>query len=59
MHLAARNGHLRLINFLLERDADVRVLNDVGRTPYQLAMEKGHQKMADLLQDYERKEHNA
>jgi ankyrin repeat protein len=30
MHLSARNGHLGIVKLLLERDADIRVLNDGG-----------------------------
>jgi ankyrin repeat protein len=33
MHLSARNGHLGVVKLLLERDADVRALNDDGPNP--------------------------
>jgi ankyrin repeat protein len=53
MHLSARNGHLGLVKLLLERDADVHVFNDEGRTPYQLSMGMEYRKITDLLRDYE------
>ncbi|KAI0281734.1 hypothetical protein BC826DRAFT_1068017 [Russula brevipes] len=52
MHLAARNGYAKIVELLLERGADPDLLNDEGRTPYQLSLGKGRQKVADLIRGF-------
>jgi ankyrin repeat protein len=53
MHLAARKGHLGVLELLLERGADTNLLNDEGRSPYQVSLGKGHQMIADVFQEHD------
>src|SRR6266478_4828778 len=41
LHLASENGHLDVVHFLLERDADVSAQDKDGRTPLHLASQAG------------------
>eukprot|EP00951_Prasinocladus_malaysianus_P017741 scaffold140286_cov50-Prasinocladus_malaysianus.AAC.2 len=49
IHLAARQGHLKVVEYLLEQGALINQEDDRGRTPYQDAIAGGHQLMAQLL----------
>ncbi len=52
LHSSAHNGYLGLVELLLERGADVRMLSDEGHKPYQLAARQGHQRVLDLLLEH-------
>jgi ankyrin repeat protein len=55
LHWAARWGQLEMAALLLERGADPdrvgRQFDDAGQTPHQVALDRGHDAVAQLLRD--------
>ncbi|NIN67511.1 MAG: ankyrin repeat domain-containing protein, partial [Anaerolineae bacterium] len=49
LHKAAFGGNVELARLLLERGADVAAMTDDGRTPLDIAIERGHAELADVL----------
>jgi ankyrin repeat protein len=49
LHEAARNNRLEVVRLLLERGAEPQLQDDDGRTPLDLATERGHDAVTDLL----------
>ena len=49
LHLAAREGHADVVDFLLKYGADVNAQNADGQTPVQCAVEGGYEEVASLL----------
>ncbi|PPL00330.1 Ankyrin repeat-containing protein [Parapedobacter indicus] len=49
LHLAAQNGNIDLIILLLENGARVEIKNDMGKTASDLAAEKRHVEIAEIL----------
>lgn len=49
LHQAAAQGRLAIIEMLLDRGAEAGSRNDDGRTPVDMAVEKGHDDAAELL----------
>lgn len=49
LHEAARQGHLNIVQWLLGTGADKDLKNSEGKTAGELAAEKGHQQIAQLL----------
>ena len=50
LHVAAWNGWTDIVKLLLQTDNETRqILNQAGKYPYDLALEKGHTDIADLL----------
>lgn len=49
LHLAAQTGNIDLIILLLENGALVEIKNDMGKTASDLAGEKGHTEIANIL----------
>ncbi len=49
LHLAAKYGHLEVVEFLLSKGADVHVRNNSSSTPLGLAVRWGQLKIVDLL----------
>lgn len=50
MHAAAQNGDLPMVELMLHHGADPTLTNDEGKTPAIIALEKGHSKIAALLE---------
>uniref|UniRef100_A0A914DRJ3 Ankyrin repeat and SAM domain-containing protein 6 n=1 Tax=Acrobeloides nanus TaxID=290746 RepID=A0A914DRJ3_9BILA len=49
LQIAAAKGHLRLVEFLLDEDADIEFTNEVGFTPLLHACREGHLEVVKLL----------
>lgn len=49
--LAARDGRLEIVKFLLEEKANPLFTNKKGQTALSLALENGHQRIVDLLKN--------
>lgn len=49
LHAAAKNGNIEMLILLLEKGALVDIKNDQGKTASDLAFEKGHQEIAQIL----------
>jgi uncharacterized protein len=52
IHYSAYNGYLGIVELLLGRGADAHALNDEGHTPYQVSLQQGHRRVADLLREH-------
>jgi ankyrin repeat protein len=50
LHTTAYNGDLDLTGWLLERGADASIADSQGRRPADVARERGHTEVADLLE---------
>jgi ankyrin repeat protein len=50
LHAAAQNGDRDMVDLLLAHGADVEIVNDAGKTAAMVAGEKGHSKIAALLE---------
>jgi ankyrin repeat protein len=52
--LSARidSGHLGIVKLLLECGADIDTLNDEGKTSYQVPLQRGHRRVANLLREH-------
>jgi hypothetical protein len=49
LHGAAANGHLDIVQLLVEHGADHHVIDPAGKTPEELASENGHLAVVDYL----------
>lgn len=49
LHLASRNGHLEVVEFLLSMGAEVNLQNNFSCTPLSLAVSHGHLEIVKLL----------
>lgn len=49
---AAQEGHLELVRYLLESNADVHAQTQTGDTALTYACENGHTDVADLLLEF-------
>ncbi len=49
LHTAAAHGDAEIIDFLLSKGADPNKKDDNGRTPFELAKEKGHEQLVATL----------
>lgn len=49
---AADFNHVEMARFLIERGANVVVVNNQGKTAYDVANQKGHREIIALLEDY-------
>ena len=47
--MAIKNDQAEIIELLLELGADKSIKNNDGKTAYDLALEKGHRELAELL----------
>ncbi|KAJ3669042.1 hypothetical protein LUZ60_010992 [Juncus effusus] len=54
LYLAAANGDAEMVAMLLEMGADRTVGNERGRLPIDVARDKGHQDVVDILKRWER-----
>jgi len=52
LHVASREGNLRVAQQLLKFDVDVNSHDIQGRTPFQIAVEAGHVKVQKLLLEH-------
>jgi ankyrin repeat protein len=59
LHGAALFGKARMTAWLLEFGANIHAQNYEGKTPLQLAEEKGHRDVAELLKQRTEKDHHA
>ena len=51
--VAARQGNLDMVKFLLEHGADVTIPDKTGMRPYNYAIEQGNYKMAEYIKSFE------
>ena len=49
LHLAAYNGHARVVRLLIEHGASVNARTDAGITPLEWAQRNGHMEVVELL----------
>lgn len=49
LHAAAQNGEAEMVRDLIKYHADAKATNDDGKTPADLAKEKGHEAIAKML----------
>ncbi len=49
LHEAARENHIQIVRLLLEAEANPLLANGDGKTPLDLALEKGHAAVAEML----------
>ncbi|CAL4234716.1 unnamed protein product, partial [Meganyctiphanes norvegica] len=49
LHLAAFNGKRTVAEWLIEHGVDVAAVNHDGETPVDMAENKGHKELADML----------
>jgi ankyrin repeat protein len=50
LHTAAYTGDREVVELLLARGADARVANNDGKSPIDLARERGHAKLAEVME---------
>ena len=51
LHLAAQNGYEAIAKYLIENAANLDALNEDGKTPLQVATERGHKATCDLIRE--------
>jgi len=49
LHRAASDGHLRVVEYLVNQNADINAKDKDGRTPMELASEKGKSAVVEFL----------
>ena len=49
LHDAAKNGHLSVVEYLVNQKADIDVKNKNGETPLELASQEGYWNVVELL----------
>jgi ankyrin repeat protein len=49
LHIAARNGNVRIVSLLIEAGAQVNVYNKKKETPLQMAAESGKVKVGQIF----------
>lgn len=52
LHMAARRGHLEILEMLLGYNAEVDCVDDFGKTPLHFAIEGGHTTVAKMLLEH-------
>jgi len=55
LHLAAYNGHINIVQFLVEHNAIISPRNRYGKTPLRLAEQANEVEIAEYLEKYESK----
>ena len=56
LHFAAMKGNTESVQKLLELGADIHVLNEDGKTALDLAQERDHTNIVEMLQQHENKQ---
>jgi ankyrin repeat protein len=52
LHAAALTGQYEAVELLINKGADVKSKNNRGMTPLQLASQRGHQHIVELLRQF-------
>lgn len=50
LHTSAENGHIEIVQLLVEQGADIGLRDVEGRTALDAALQRGHDAVADFLQ---------
>ena len=51
-HLAASEGHLEVVNFLIKKGVDFKLKDRWGYTPLDDSIRHGHPKIVELIKNY-------
>ena len=49
MHIAVLNNSIKLVNYFIDKNSNLNITNEEGKTPLHLAMQKGNIKIIQLL----------
>lgn len=52
LHWACMNGHEEVVRILMENSAEPSKLNEFERTPVDEALDRGHQKVVDVIKSF-------
>jgi uncharacterized protein len=51
LHIAAEHGNIKIVKYLIDADASINILDDIGCPPIFLAMQAGHLEVVEELLD--------
>lgn len=49
MHIAANNGHVKLVQYLISKGADVNAMDKWDKTPLEIAVDSKRDEVAKIL----------
>ena len=58
LHIASKNGHLEIVNFLVEKGAQIELTNHNNETPFYIANRENYKEIAKYLLEKKREAEN-